>query len=176
MAAVLAVPPSISVAQARVQSAQAASVAIPGGRVTVAQRGARTVITLRIAATVRRLVLPKEDAIYAGAGPTVTLIGALPGQVLILRLDYASNPSGSAYQCGAGTETVLRVLALRPALHQTFSQRIASCWKNIDEGDLGWDARSRTLTVERTTVDQAQPGAPAADLRTYVTRWMRWAR
>ncbi len=142
-----------------------APIAVPGGYLHVGQHGIRTIISVSIGGTRHRLVLPKEDGIYAGAESITTLIGAVPGRVLILRSDYASNPSGGAFRCGAGTETVLRLLALQPALRLTFDQRIGSCWEDIDQGDLGWDARTRTLTVERTTIVSDKPNPRAEDLR-----------
>ena len=164
---VLAAVVCIAAAPLQASSRPTTSVAVPGGWVRVIQRGARTVITVRIAGRTRRLVLAKEDDIYAGAKPLTTLVGLVPGKVLILRSDYLSNPTGGSFQCGAGTETALRVIALQPALCQTLSQRLASCWEDIDEGYLVWDPRTRTLAVERTTVDREKPGAPAEDLRTY---------
>ncbi len=162
----LALAAMLTVAAAPPRSGEA--VAIPGGHVYVRQHGARTVISVFVAGSRRRLSLPTETSIYAAARPLTSLVGALPGRVLILQSDYSSNPSGGSYQCGAGTETVLRVLALQPALHQTFSQRIASCWDNIDSGDVAWDARTQTLTVERTTVEGAKPESEpkVEDLRT----------
>ena len=157
---------TLSLAAAPPQRSDGAII-IPGGHLHLVQRGERTVITVQTGGAARRLVLPKEDDIHAGAKPQTILVGALSGQVLILRSDYASNPSGGAFQCGAGVEAVLRVLVLHPALRQTFSQRIVSCWDDIEEGDLAWDPRTHTLTVERTTVDHSQSAAPAQDLRTH---------
>jgi hypothetical protein len=135
---------------------------IPGGNVRVTQRGVATILAIIQHARATHTVLPADEAIYAGSLDTTHIIGVIPGQVLTLSSDYASRPNGGRYQCGAGTETVWRVIALRPVPQQTFHQRIASCWQSIDEGDTSWDSRTRQPTVERTTFD----ASGAHDLRT----------
>jgi len=71
--------------------------------------------------------------------------------VLILSTDYDSRPGGGARMRGAGTETVLRVITLRPAPRETFRQRTASCWTTVEEGEIAWDAGAGVLSVERWT-------------------------
>lgn len=143
-------------------SAAVNRMSIPGGELRIGQRGAATVVAVTRGGRTMRTVLPVEEGVFAGSLDSTRLVGALPGRVLILSSDYASRPGGPMHMCGAGTETVLRVIALQPAPHQTFHQRIASCWRTIEPGDIAWDRGARMLSVERTTVD----GPQARDLET----------
>ena len=113
----------------------------------------RTVVAATRLGGRRRLVLPPEDGIFADSLGDTQVIGAVPGRVVIFRTDYASRPRGAAHQCGAGTETVLRVVALKPSLRQTFHHLLESCWKTIDDSHVAWNPGSRQLTVELTTYD-----------------------
>ena len=126
-----------------------ATAAAPGMRVT--QRGDRTVVAVTRPAPRRTAVLPADEGIYPHSLGATRIVGAVPGGFVIFVSDHASRPNGGAHQCGAGTETVLRVIALRPTLHQTFALRLESCWQTIEAGEVGWDAAARRLTVERTT-------------------------
>ncbi|QYE36405.1 hypothetical protein KZX46_11050 [Polymorphobacter sp. PAMC 29334] len=116
------------------------------------QRRDRTVVSL-IQPTARPVVLPPDDGIYPNSLGQTRIVAARRGGFVIFTTDYASRPNGGRHQCGAGTETMLRVVALRPALHQTFALRTASCWRTIDEGEIGWDDKAGQLAVERTTYD-----------------------
>ena len=113
----------------------------------------QTVVAATRPAGLRRLVLPPEDGIFADSLGDTQLIGAVPRRVVIFRTDYASRPRGATHQCGAGTETVLRVVALRPSLRQTLHTLLESCWKTIDDSHVAWSPGSRQLTVELTTYD-----------------------
>ena len=97
---------------------------------------------------VRRLVLSAEEGIYANALDSAALVGAGPGRVLILSTSYGSRPLGPTHMCGAGTETVIRVILLRPDLRQTFSERVESCWTSIEAGRIVWNRSDQTLLLE----------------------------
>lgn len=124
------------------------SVPVPGGRVTVTQRGTSTVLVYAAGGRSHRVVLPAEAGIYADALDGASLLGAVPGRVLILSTTYASRPHGPMHMCGAGTETVIRVVALRPTPRQTFTERVESCWTNIESGRIEWDPAAKTLLIE----------------------------
>ena len=129
--------------------ARPSGIAVPGGHVRVTQRGAGTVISGIVAGRRVALVLPAEEGIFPGSLGTVQSVGGLPGRVLILSIDYYSRPNGTIYQCGAGIETVVRVIALEPRPHETFHQLVGSCWSDIDPGDVSWDAAASRLVIER---------------------------
>ncbi len=78
------------------------SIAVSGGRLTVTQRGASTVLTYAAQGQMRRAVLPTEAGIYADALESVRLLGTVAGRVLILSTTYASRPGGPTPLCGAG--------------------------------------------------------------------------
>jgi len=124
------------------------SLSVPGGRLTVTQRGTSTVLAYAARRRSRRVVLPAEEGVYAEALDGASLLGAVPGRVLILSTTYASRPHGPMHMCGAGTETVIRVVALRPTLRQAFTERVESCWTSIESGRIEWNALARTLLVE----------------------------
>ena len=135
--------------------AAAPALAVPGGgTLRVTQRGAATVLSVTWDGRTVRAVLPRDDGIYPGSLGSTMIVGAIRGRVPILLSDHASRPNGGSHMCGAGTETMLRVLALRPAPHQVFHQLVASCWFTIDAGDIAWNGRTRKMTVERTTFDR----------------------
>ncbi len=131
-------------------------VAVPGGRVTVTQRGVSTVLAYATRDRRRGIVLPAEEGIYAGSLDGASLVGAVPGRVAILSTTYASRPNGSIHACGAGMETVIRIVVLRPVLRQALAERVDSCWKNIESGRIAWDPAARTLLVE--TFDNSSAG------------------
>ena len=142
---------------------------MPGGAsLRLSQKGAATAIAYTMHRQTLTTTLPSEEGIYAGSLMGAQLLGAIDSSVAIITADYSSNPSGGAFQCGAGIETVIRVIALLPRPHQTFAQRVASCWTAIDPGDTSWDAAGRTLTIERTTYEHAPKGNEMVvqDLRT----------
>jgi hypothetical protein len=124
------------------------AVSVPGGRVTVTQRSTSTVLAYADRGRSRRIVLPAEEGIYADSLDGASLLGAVPGRVLILSTTYASRPYGGSHACGAGTETVIRVVALRPTLRQAFTTRVESCWTSVESGRIAWDPAARTLLVE----------------------------
>ena len=130
--------------------AEAVETAVPGGQISVSQQGARTRLSGRIEGRRFALRLPSDEGIFPRSLQGVQLVGGLPGRVVILSVDYASRPGNPMGACGAGTETVLRVLALRPRLRQTFHQRVDSCWRTIEAGGIGWDGPTSTLTIERS--------------------------
>ena len=142
--------------------AAAGRLPIPGGSLRVTQRGAATVVTVTLHGRTMRTVLPADEGIFAGSLDTSRVVGVVADSALILSSDYASRPAGGAHMCGAGTETVLRVIALRHGPRQTFHRRIASCWRTIEAGEVGWDAGTGRLSLERTTFD----ASGARDLRT----------
>ena len=140
-----------------------------GATLGLESRGAATVIVARVKGRTMRTVLPVEDGIYRGSLEGATLLGAIGGAVAVISVDYASNPSGGRFQCGAGVETMIRVIALSPRPHQTFGQLVASCWAPVDAGDVTWDRTAHLLTIERTTYSRhAAPGSgtTVADTRT----------
>ena len=135
---------------------QTHAVAVPGERVTVMQRGVSTVVAYAARDRRRSIVLPAEEGIYAGSLDSVSLVGAVPGRIAILSTTYASRPNGGSHFCGAGMETVVRVVALRPVLRQALAERVDSCWKTIESGRIAWDLGARTLLIE--TFDGTEVG------------------
>lgn len=123
---------------------------VPGGRLAVAQRGDATVLRFIPAhGPARSLRLPPQDGIYPHSFTGASRIGTAPGLV-VLQTAYASRPGGPTHECGAGEETVLRVVTLRP-LVQRLATTTESCWFNVEPGDVGWDGATRRLSVETTT-------------------------
>jgi hypothetical protein len=103
----------------------------------------------------RRLsvTLPADDGIYPRSFDSATLIGRVGDGVLVVSTDYGSRPGNPQGECGAGNETVLRVIALRPRVHQTFEKRVESCWNNIERTSVDWNAAIATLTTDLSTAD-----------------------
>jgi hypothetical protein len=124
------------------------AMSVPGGRITVSQRGPSTVLSYAARGRRRSIVLPAEEGIYAGSLDAASLVGAMPGRVAILSTTYASRPNGGSHACGAGMETVIRIVVLRPVFRQEFTQRIDSCWESIESERVAWDAAARTLLIE----------------------------
>jgi hypothetical protein len=156
--------------------AVAQSLTLPGGvTLQLGQRGATTTVTLRRQGQTLRATLPPDESIYARSMRTSTLVGAASGAFAVVSSDYDSNPAGGSYQCGAGTETVIRVIALRPIPHKTFGQLVASCWLAVDAGDVKWDKARQRLSIERITYSSPdtpdktsdQDGAAAHTLTVY---------
>jgi hypothetical protein len=133
--------------------ANAATLVVPGGRLHIGQRGGQTVLTGTMRGRRLSLTLPADDGIYPRSFDSATLIGALGDGVLVLSTDYGSRPGNPQGECGAGNETVLRVIALRPRTHQTFGKRVESCWKNIESTSVDWNAATATLTTDLSTPD-----------------------
>ena len=137
-------------------------IVVPGGRLRLAQRGAQTIISGVVAGRRVSLLLPAEEDIAGRTLYAARFVGGLSGRVLILSLDYTSRPPGApSAECGAGVETVLRIVALRPRLRQTFHQRVVSCWQGIDPGEITWNGATSTLVVERIVLSAATPDTPA---------------
>lgn len=134
------------------------TIPVPGGRLTVTQRGAATVLAYAARGQSRRAVLPAGSGIYPHALYSVSLVGAVPGRMLILSTEYLFRPGSPSHQCGGGTETVLRVVSLRPALRQTFAERVDSCWDSTDSRRIEWAASAHTLLIDRDEVGGAKEG------------------
>jgi hypothetical protein len=127
-----------------------------GGKVVLSQRGAQTVVRWSTHGVWRTAILPADDGIYPGSLFEAEVLGAVDDRVLVLSVSYASRPNGGMYQCGAGTETMVRVISFSGKPHQTFEQLVESCWLTIDPGNVAWDRSAHTLSVERTTYHGAE--------------------
>lgn len=125
-------------------------VAIHGGRLRASQVGAATVLAITRGGRTARVTLPEDTLIVAGSLDAMQVVGGIDGRVVIVTTDYLSRPKGPAHQCGAGIETMLRVIVLGRVPRQAYRERIASCWDDI-EGEARWDAAAGRLVVERTT-------------------------
>ncbi|HEY0184362.1 MAG TPA: hypothetical protein VGC09_16245 [Rhodopila sp.] len=144
---------SLSIALTTAMATQAVAgqthaVSVPGGRVTVMQRGLSTVLAYAARDRLRSIVLPAEEGIYAGSLDGASLVGAVPGRIAILSTTYASRPNGGSHACGAGMETVIRIVVLRPIFRQARAERVDSCWKTMESGRIAWDPAARTLLIE----------------------------
>ena len=139
-------------------------VVVPGGRMRLAQLGARTIVSGIVGGRRFSIALPAEEGIYFRSLYAAQVVGSLPGPVVILSVDYTSRPPGApTAECGAGVETVLRVIALRPRPHQTFHQLVASCWKDIDDpGEIVWNGATSTMVVEHDGPTEASGHAPVS--------------
>jgi hypothetical protein len=122
-----------------------------GGKVVLSQRGAQTVVRWSTHGVSRIAILPADDGIYPGSLSDAEVLGTVDDRVLVLSVGYGSRPNGGMHQCGAGTETMVRVISFSGKPHQTFEQLVESCWLTIDPGDVAWDPSAHTLSVERTT-------------------------
>jgi hypothetical protein len=131
-----------------VAAEQMHAISVPGGRVTVMQRGPSTVLAYAVRGRQRSIVLPAEEGIYAGSLDGASLVGVVPGRVAILSTTYASRPNGGSHACGAGMETVIRIVVLRPILRQALAERVDSCWETIESRRIAWDPAARTLLIE----------------------------
>ncbi len=78
------------------------------------------------------------------------LLGETAEGTVVLSTIYASRKGFPDKHCGAGSETAIRVLQLRPRLHQTFSQLVDSCWAAIESEESRWQTRDHTLRLETT--------------------------
>lgn len=119
----------------------------------VTQSGDRTVLNLHGGHPRAKLVLPAEEGIYPRSLDATRIVAEEPGRLLIIVSDYASRPNGPTHQCGAGTETVVRVIALLPVAHQTLARRIASCWSTIEDGEVAWNGATGLLTLRWVIYD-----------------------
>jgi hypothetical protein len=133
--------------------ADTATLVIPGGWLHIGQRGAQTVLTGTLRGRRLSVTLPADDGIYPRSLDSATLIGTVGDGVLVLSTDYGSRPGNPQGQCGAGNETVLRIIALRPRAHQTFEKRVESCWNTIESISVNWNAATATLMTDFSTAD-----------------------
>ena len=134
----------------------AVTLPIPGGKVVLSQRSAQTVVHWNSHGIQRTAVLPADGGIYPGSLSDAEVLGTIGDRVLVLSVTYDSRPNGGAHQCGAGTETILRVVSFSGSPRQTFEQLVDSCWLTIEEGDVAWDPSAHTLSVERTTYNDGE--------------------
>jgi hypothetical protein len=124
---------------------------IPNGRLHVTQRGAQTVLSGAMHGRSFKLTLPAEDGIYPRSLESAELLGAVADDVVILSIDYASRPGNPNAECGAGTETVLRVITMKPTIQQTFHTLVDSCWDSIEVTSVDWDKDARALVAKLST-------------------------
>lgn len=133
---------------------------------TVTQHGAATVLAYAAGGRSGHAVLPADDNICPHALYKVSLVGAVPGRVLILSTEYLSRPGSPSHQCGGGVEIVLRVVSLRPVLHQTLAGHVDSCWTSIESRRIEWTASAHTLLIDRD-----DPGPAASHtVKTYAVQ------
>jgi hypothetical protein len=143
-------------------AAVAQSLTLPGGvTLQLGQRGATTTVTLRRQGRTLRATLSPDESIYARSMQTSTLVGAASGALAVVSSDYDSNPAGGSYQCGTGTETVIRVIALRPIPHQTLANSSQAVgWLSMPETSngikRGSDSRSSAQLIRRPTRETGQ--------------------
>lgn len=145
MVSALSIAPAIATPDA---AARQHAVSVPDGRITVTQRGTSTVLAYAARGRMRRIVLRAELGIYADALDSARLLGDVPGRVAILSTTYASRPHGGSHACGAGMETVIRVVVLRPIFRQALAERVDSCWNTIESGRIAWNPAARTLLID----------------------------
>lgn len=113
------------------------------------QRGATTVLRFTpVRGPARSLRLPTQDGVDPHSLGQASTVGSAPGLVILLT-SYASRPNGGMHRCGAGEETVLRVVTLHP-LAQRLATTTESCWFDVEPGDIAWDGAGRRLSVETT--------------------------
>jgi hypothetical protein len=110
----------------------------------------------------RSLKLSTPDGIFRGSFDRATLIGEIPGKVVLLSDTYGSRPHGGSHECGAGEETFLRVVALDAPLRETITIRVESCWLTYElEGDgIDWIASQRLVRIFLITPDDPDPKGP----------------
>ena len=135
---------------------KAVTLPVPGGSVILSQRSAQTSVRWDSHGMQRIVVLPADDGIYPGTLSDAEVLGTIGDKVLVLSVTYDSRPNGGAHECGAGTETILRVVSFSGSPRQTFEQLVDSCWLTIEEGDIAWDPAAHTLRVERTAYSDDQ--------------------
>jgi hypothetical protein len=159
VATLLALMPAGGVARAK-QS----HIVVPAGVLTVAQPGSFTTLELTTHDRTQRLRLPADNStiISAGTFQGADLVGSVGRKVLVLSTTYASQTGrgGPDAQCAAGQEIILRVVALSPTPHQTFTTPLESCWGNIYRMPVSWDARTASFTLGdgAGSLDDREPG------------------
>jgi len=96
-----------------------------------------------------RLSVERDATVNPNSKPaTITLVGEIPGSVLILTDVYPSIAGGLSY-CQAGTESFLRVISTSgKRLHETYSTKLESCHDNIELASPGVKWLSATNTLE----------------------------
>jgi len=144
----------VSLAWAPAQ-ADAVPPALPKVQAELAAPG-RTRLRITFAAQApQSLVVARDAQVPAQAeADRVDVVAALDTGVVVLVETYPSRLNGGAGQCGAGEERFLRVVSTAPPAHQTYSRKLASCWRDTlldtefgDEG-LRWSPASRELRIE----------------------------
>jgi hypothetical protein len=110
----------------------------------------------------RRLKLSTPDGIFPGSFTRATMIGEIPGKVVLLSDTYGSRPNGGSHQCGAGEETFLRVVALGAPLRETATIRVESCWYSyqLEDDGINWIASERLIRIFLSTPDDVDPQGP----------------
>jgi len=126
---------------------------VPGGRLHLTQQGVHTVLAGKVRGRSVRVTLPADDGMSPKSLRSARLLGGWPDHVIILSTDYASRPGSPYAECGAGVETVLRIIALEPRIHQSFHKLVASCWRSIEADTIDWDPRAHRLTTTLSTPD-----------------------
>ena len=134
----------------------AVRLSVPGGKIVLSQRSAQTVVHWNSHGIQRTAVLPADDGIYPGSLFEAKVLGTIGDKVLVLSVTYGSRPNGGMHMCGAGMETIVRVVSFSGRPRQTFEQLVESCWQTIEEGDVAWDPSAHTLSVERTTYSDGE--------------------
>jgi hypothetical protein len=139
-------------------------VGVQSGAISLRQIRDVTTLTYipRSGEATRRLKLSTPEGIFSGSFNRATLIGEIPGKVVILSDTYSSRPNGGSHECGAGEETFLRVVALDTPLRETATIRVESCWNSYElEGDgINWIASKRLVRIFLVTPDDADPKGP----------------
>jgi hypothetical protein len=127
------------------------SVKLLGGRLLGSSEGPHTILRFRPGnGAWQQIVVGGQADVPIEPLTGLELLGETTDGVVVLSAGYASRQGFPSKQCGAGTETVIRVLQLRPKLHQAFSQLVDSCWESIDGGEQRWQADDHTLHLETT--------------------------
>ena len=84
----------------------------------------------------------------------VALLAVLDATTVVLVDRYPSRLNGGQGECGAGEESFVRIVRLRPApARKLWQVKLASCWQDIEAdgeyGDQGlhWSADTRELQI-----------------------------
>ena len=127
------------------------SIGLHEGRLFGSSKAARTTLRFRASDGVaQRIVVGGQADVPIGPLTSLELLGETADAVVVISADYASREGFPDKQCGAGSETIVRVLQLRPKLRVTFSQLVDSCWASIEAGEQRWQPSDRTLHLETT--------------------------
>jgi hypothetical protein len=127
------------------------SIRVQDGRLLGSSEGPHTILRYRASDGARpQIVVGGQADVPIGPLTGLELLGETTEGVVVLSASYASREGFPMKQCGAGGETVVRVLQLRPRLHQTFSELVDSCWASIESRERRWQAGDHTLHLETT--------------------------